>query len=44
MEDVNQMVDLYETTLSETLKKQAPTISKTIVTRPKKLWYSDSVK
>ena len=44
MEDGNQMVDLYETTLSETLNKYAPTISETIVTRPKKPWYSDSVK
>ena len=44
MEDVNQMVDLYETILSETLNKHAPTISTTIVTRPKKPWYSDSVK
>ena len=44
MEDVNQMVDLYETTLNEALNKYAPTISKTIVTRPKKPWYSDSVK
>ena len=44
MEDVNQMVDLYETTLSETLNKHAPTLSKTIVTRPKKPWYSDNVK
>ena len=40
MEDVNQMVDLYETTLNEALNKHAPTISKTIVTRPKKPWYS----
>ena len=44
MEDVNQMVDLYETTLSETLNKHTPTIAKTIVTRPKKPWYSDRVK
>ena len=44
MEDVNQIVDLYETTLSETLNKHAPTISKTIVTRPKKPWYSERVK
>ena len=44
MEDVSQMVDLYETTLSKTLSKHAPTLSKTIVTRPKKPWYSDSVK
>ena len=43
-EDVNQMVDLYETTLSKTLNKHVPTLSKTIVTRPKKPWYSDSVK
>ena len=44
MEDVNQMVDLYETTLSETLNKHAPIIAKTIVTRQKKPWYSDRVK
>ena len=44
MEDVNQIVDLYETTLKKALNKHAPTISKTIVTRPKKPWYSDSVK
>ena len=44
MEDVNQMVDLYETTLSETLNKHAHTIVKSIVTRPKKPWYSDRVK
>ena len=44
MEDVNQMVDLYETTLNEALNKHAPTISKTIVIRLKKPWYSDSVK
>ena len=44
MEDVSQMVDLYETTLSKTLNKHVPTLSKTIVTRPKKPWYSDSVK
>ena len=40
MEDVNQMVDLYETTLN----KHVPTISRTTVTRPKKPWYSDNVK
>ena len=32
MEDVDQMVDLYETTLSEILNKHTPTIAKTIVT------------
>ena len=43
-EDVNQMVDLYETTVSKTLNKHASTLYKTTVTRPKKPWYSDSVK
>ena len=44
MEDVNQMVDIYKVTLNEVPNKHAPTISKTIMTRPKKPWYSDSVK